>query len=67
MEEEKTIMDDILEKVEDKMTELVKNEGVRRDNAEYLYQLVDIHKDIKNEKYWEKKEEKYDDEIQRRL
>lgn len=67
MEEEKTIMDDILEKVEDKMTELVKNEGVRRDNAEYLYQLVDIHKDIKNEKYWKKKEEKYDDEIQRRL
>lgn len=67
MEEEKTIMDDILEKVEDKMTELVKNEGVRRDNAEYLYQLVDIHKDIKNEKYWKKKEEKYDDEIQRWL
>ena len=62
---EKPIMDEVLEKVESKVTELIKNEGVRRDNAEYLYQLVDIHKDIKNEKYWKKKEEKYNDEIQR--
>lgn len=58
-------MDEVLEKVESKVTELIKNEGVRRDNAEYLYQLVDIHKDIKNEEYWKKKEEKYNDEIQR--
>ena len=63
--EEKPIMNEVLEKVESKVTELIKNEGVRRDNAEYLYQLVDIHKDIKNEEYWKIKEEKYNDEIQR--
>lgn len=41
-------------------------EGVKKETVDYLYKLVDIHKDIKNEKYWKKKEEKLD-EIQRKL
>lgn len=66
-EKEKTIEQNVLEKVESKINELVNTEGVKRENVEYLYKLVDIHKDLKNEKYWKVKEEKYNDEIQRRL
>lgn len=58
---------EVLEKVETRIAELVNKEGVRKDNIDYLYKLVDIHKDLKNEKYWEIKEEKYNDEIQREL
>ena len=65
MEEEKTTQDSVLEKVESKINELVNTEGVKRENVDYLYKLVDIHKDLKNEKYWKVKEEKYNDEIQR--
>lgn len=49
---------EILDKVEAKITELVGKEGIRKDNIDYLYKLVDIHKDIKNEEYWKVKEEK---------
>lgn len=59
-------MDDLLEKVETQITNLIGGNGVKQDNVDYLYKLVDIHKDIKNEEYWKKKEEKNDDkEIQR--
>jgi len=58
--------DTILEKVEEKIKELMSKEGVKKETVDYLYKLVDIHKDIKNEKYWKKKEEKLD-EIQRKL
>lgn len=54
----------VLEEVENQI-KLIKEEGVKPDNVEYLYKLVDIHKDIKNEDYWKMKEEKYNDEIQR--
>lgn len=65
MEEEKTVQNNVLEKVESKISELVNTEGVKRENVDYLYKLVDIHKDLKNENYWKVKEEKYNDEIQR--
>ena len=55
----------VLQKVEDKINELINTEGVKKDNIDYLYKLVDIHKDLKNENYWNKKEEKYNAEIQR--
>jgi reverse gyrase len=58
-------VDDLLKKVEEQVNELVKTEGVKRGNIEYLYKLIDVHKDIKNEEYWKKKEEKQNDEIQR--
>lgn len=65
MEEENKMNENVLEKVESKINELVNTEGVKRENVDYLYKLVDIHKDLKNEKYWKVKEEKYNDEIQR--
>jgi len=65
MEEENKMNDNVLEKVESKINELVNTECVKRENVDYLYKLVDIHKDLKNEKYWKVKEEKYNDEIQR--
>jgi hypothetical protein len=33
-------------------------DGISISNVEYLYKLVDIHKDIANEKYWKTKEDK---------
>ena len=63
--EENTMHKNVLEKVENKITELVNTEGVKKENVDYLYKLVDIHKDLKNENYWKVKEEKYNDEIQR--
>ncbi len=64
---EKTMHNNVLEKVENKITELVNTEGVKKENVDYLYKLVDIHKDLKNENYWKVKEEIYNDEIQRKL
>lgn len=61
MEEEKC---GILEKVEEQI-DAIKAEGVNKENVDYLFKLVDIHKDLKNEKYWKIKEEKYNDEIRK--
>lgn len=66
-EKEKPLEENILEKVESRITQIINAEGVKRDNVDYLYKLVDIHKDLKNENYWKIKEEKYHDEIQRKL
>ena len=38
--------------------EVIKD-GINLNNLDYLYKLVDIHKDVANEEYWMKKEEKY--------
>lgn len=59
MEEEKKVTENVIEKVENKIQELITTEGVKKDNIDYLYKLVDIHKDLKNEEYWKVKEEKY--------
>lgn len=64
-DKEKPIKDVVLEKVENKITELLNAEELKRENVEYLYKLVDIHKDLKNEEYWKVKEDKYNDEIRR--
>ena len=66
-QEKKPMSQIAIENVEEKITQIVNNEGVKRDNVDYLYKLVDIHKDLKNEEYWKIKEEKYNDEIQRIL
>lgn len=63
-EKPKTIQDNVIDEVEKQITELIKD-GVKRENVEYLYKLVDIHKDFKNEHYWKVKEEKYNAKIQR--
>lgn len=65
MEEEKkqdnSLNEDVIEKVENKINEIIDVEGVKKDNVDYLGKLVDIHKDLKNEKYWKKKEEYYNE------
>lgn len=66
-ENEKPMQENMLEKVEAKINQLITTDGVKKDNIDYLYKLVDIHKDLKNEDYWKIKEEKYNDEIQRKL
>jgi len=63
-EKPKTTQEEALEKVENQIKETIRD-GVKIENVEYLYKLVDIHKDLKNEEYWKMKEEKYNDEIQR--
>lgn len=66
-EKEKPMQENMLEKVEAKITQLINADGVKKDNIDYLYKLIDIHKDLKNENYWKIKGEKYNDEIQRKL
>lgn len=66
-EENKPMQTNLLEKVENKITQLINNDGVKKENVDYLYKLVDIHKDLKNENYWKIKEEIYNDEIRRKL
>lgn len=66
-EEKKPMQETVLEKIENKITQIITNDGVKKENVDYLYKLVDIHKDLKNENYWKIKEEIYNDEIQRKL
>lgn len=66
-EKENEATDKIIDRVEQITSELLNTEGLSRENVDYFYKLVDIHKDLKNEKYWKVKEEKYNDQIQRKL
>ncbi len=47
---------DVKEEVE-KLIKQITASGLQPGNVELLYQLIDIHKDIENEKYWKDKEE----------
>lgn len=53
-EKEKTWCDEIIKETE-KQIETIKNEHINVNNIDYLYKLVDIHKDLKNEEYWKEK------------
>lgn len=55
-EEKKELFEEVSEKVEEKIKVIIET-GITPDNVEALGELVDIHKDICNEKYWKKKEE----------
>lgn len=66
-EDAKTGQEYIIEKAESEINQVINTEGLTRENVDYIYKLVDIHKDLKNEKYWNIKEEKYNDEIRREL
>lgn len=51
-----------MEKIKEQIVEQIKcieAEGVQSTNIDYLGKLVDIHKDIAHEEYWEKKEENF--------
>ena len=52
------INDQIKDEVEEKIEKILET-GIKTDNVDLLYKLVDIHKDIENEKYWNKKKEVY--------
>ncbi len=49
-------MEEVKQQVKEKINEIIK-EGINDENMNDLYKLVDIHKDIANEEYWEKKKE----------
>ena len=63
MEEENKIeetKEDVLIKTKSEVERIIKQiteEGLQTANVELLYKLIDIHKDIENEKYWKEKEE----------
>ena len=55
-EEKKELFKEVSQKVEEKIKNIMET-GITPDNIEALGELVDIHKDLCNEKYWKKKEE----------
>ena len=52
--QEKTWCEQITKQVEEKL-ENIGNTGVTTSNVDYLYKLIDIHKDLSNENYWKEK------------
>lgn len=52
--------EDTLAKTKSEVERIIKQiteNGLQTANVELLYKLIDIHKDIENEKYWKEKEE----------
>ena len=54
MEEKKDWCETINKQTEEQIEKLAQT-GVNVNNVEYLYKLIDIHKDLANEKYWKEK------------
>jgi hypothetical protein len=54
--QEKTMQEKVCKQVEEKI-EYIINQGIKPENIDNLYKLVDIHKDLANEEYWEVKKE----------
>lgn len=54
--EEKNVKVQLKEKIEELMSSIL-NEGIQQNNIEFLEKIVDIHKDISNEEYWEEKKD----------
>lgn len=59
MEEEKKDWCENIKKQAEEQIEKIANEGINAGNINYLGNIVDIHKDLANEKYWKTKEENY--------
>lgn len=57
-EKELTTTESIKSEVE-KILGDISNEGINRDNVDYVFKLVDIHKDLEQEQYWEVKKMYY--------
>lgn len=57
-EKELTTTESIKSEVE-KILGDISNEGINRDNVDYVYKLVDVHKDLEQEQYWEVKKMYY--------
>ena len=41
----------------EKVIKDILDDGITNDNIDYLYKVIDIHKDIANEEYWKEKED----------
>ena len=50
-------MEELTKKIEDQI-KAITEQGIQPNNVDYVYKLIDIHKDIANEEYWKQKEEK---------
>ena len=62
MEEEKKQETNVLDKTKEEVERIIKQiteNGLQTANVELLYKLIDVHKDIENEKYWKEKESMY--------
>lgn len=58
MEEEiKKPMGEKVKEETEKLIEQLLEEGIRLENIDFLYKMIDIHKDIANEDYWDVKKE----------
>lgn len=55
-EQEIKLNDKVINKVEEKINKIIET-GIQSENVDYLYKLIDIHKDIKSEDYWKTKKE----------
>lgn len=53
-----TLFEQVNEQVEKSIKEII-DSGLTPENVENLGELIDIHKDLKNEKYWKIKEEDF--------
>ncbi len=58
---EEKLEKNVLEKIEKKIEALIAKDGIKKENVDYIYKLIDIHKDLKNEDYWKIKEERYNE------
>ena len=59
-EENEEVEQNVISKAKEEVEKLIKaatENGLQASNVQLLYQLIDIHKDIENEKYWKNKEE----------
>lgn len=59
MKEYKDIHTQTKEETE-KVIKDILDDGITNDNIDYLYKVIDIHKDVANEEYWKLKEEGMD-------
>lgn len=55
-EQELQLSDKVTNKVEEKINKII-DTGIQSENVDYLYKLIDIHKDLANEDYWKCKKE----------
>ena len=58
----KSFQEKVKEMVETKIEKLMET-GIQVGNADYLYKLIDIHKDMEIEEYWEVKKEVLENDV----
>jgi hypothetical protein len=61
-QKEKTFNEKVKSLVETKIEKLMET-GVQVGNVDYFYKLIDIHKDMANEEYWEVKKEVLENDV----